>query len=80
MRSRGRKIRNIIITVIIYGLSAYLLVLLGFGTSISENLITSAVKQMVYGRAERILQKENRSSHNQVADVILDMASTPVTY
>ena len=79
MRSRGRKIRNIIITVIIYGLSAYLLVLLGFGTSISENLITSAVKQMVYGRAERILQKENRSSHNQVADVILDMASTPVT-
>lgn len=79
MRSRGRKIRNIIITVIIYGLSAYLLILLGFGTSISENLITSAVKQMVYGRAERILQKENRSSHNQVADVILDMASTPVT-
>lgn len=79
MRSRGRKIRNIIITVIIYGLSAYLLILLGFGTSISENLITSAVKQMVYGRAEQILQKENRSSHNQVADVILDMASTPVT-
>ncbi len=79
---RNHKMGNIGITIVIYGLSAYLLI--GFvSTEIrggaSENLCTSILKSVVYGKETEILQEESAHSGCDMTNVIMSIASTPVS-